>query len=128
MFKSKWYIINIKNKDLKKIISIINKININKKFFNSNKNNKIIIFNENFLKIDKKNFKINFFYRYSGYIGGLKKINFLKFYKDNSKEFLKNYIIRSVKNKKLKKFLKNNIKFFKNNYLIKKIKNKILNF
>ncbi|QND78599.1 50S ribosomal subunit protein L13 [Candidatus Nasuia deltocephalinicola] len=128
MFKSKWYIINIKNKDLKKLIDIINKININKRFFNNNRNNKIIIFNENFLKIDKKNFKINFFYRYSGYIGGLKKINFLKFYQKNPKEFLKNYIIRSVKNKKLKKYLKNKIKFFKNNYLIKKIKNKILNF
>ncbi len=118
MKNKKWYIFNIKNKTIGKISEFIIKIIKIK--------GKIIIINEDFIDFYKKKYKNKFFYKYSGYMGGLKKKNFIKLYEKKKKELILNSLIRMFKNNKSKKFIKKNIKFFKKNIDIKSYKSKIL--
>lgn len=82
--------------------------------------------NENLIKFYKKKYKNKFFYKHTGYIGNLKKKNFIKIYNNNKKELILNSLIKMFKNNKSKKFIKKNIKFLKNNKDMKIYKSKIL--
>ncbi|WP_259285997.1 uL13 family ribosomal protein [Candidatus Nasuia deltocephalinicola] len=118
MKNKKWYIFNIKNKTIGKISEfIIKTIKIK---------NKIILINENFIKFYKKKYKNKFFYKHTGYMGGLKKKSFIKIYNNNKKELILNSLLKMFKSNKIKKFIKKNIKFLKNNKDIKFYKSKIL--
>ncbi|WP_259286129.1 uL13 family ribosomal protein [Candidatus Nasuia deltocephalinicola] len=119
MKNKKWYIFNIKNKTIGKISKFIIKI-IKIKC-------KIILINENFINFYKKKYKNKFVYKHTGYIGNLKKKNYIKIYDNDKKELILNSLLKMFKNNKSKKFIKKNIKFFKkNNKNIKFYKSKIL--
>ncbi|WP_259288730.1 uL13 family ribosomal protein [Candidatus Nasuia deltocephalinicola] len=118
MKNKKWYVFNIKNKTIGKISEFIIRIIKIK--------GKIILINENLIKFYKKKYKNKFFYKHTGYIGNLKKKNFIKIYINNKKELILNSLIKMFKNNKSKKFIKKNIKFLKNNRDMKFYKSKIL--
>ncbi|XXS36692.1 MAG: uL13 family ribosomal protein [Candidatus Nasuia deltocephalinicola] len=122
-----WYILNVKNKGLGEISKfIIFFFKNNNKLKNTKK--KIIIINENLIKFIDSKYKKKFFYKHSGYLGGLKKKNFIDIYKKNKKELIKNSLLKMLKNYKIKKNIFKILFFLKEIKSINKIKSKIIYF
>ncbi len=103
----KWYLVDVSNKILGRIVPEIVKLLQGKHKVNYvpylDMGDYVVVINAAKVKLTGKKEKVKTYTRYSGYPGGLKKINFQRLLKENPTEIIKHAVSGMLPKNKLRK-------------------------
>lgn len=115
-----WVIIDVKDKILGRIASKIVCILIGKNNINYNYNSicgsQVVIINAKHIKVSGNKFNDKFYYRHSGYPGGLKTFSFKEVFSSNPAFVLKNAIKGMLPKNKLRKIFLRRVRIYSGDF------------